>query len=372
MGNVKKYIDSDVLTEAKKRIKKCINIYDKVYVCFSGGKDSLVTLHLVKECYRELGIREKVNVIFRDEEVIPNSVIDFVRSYAESGEYNFNYYAVPLKSHKYILGKTFDYVQWDANRPHVREAPPYAIRLEKGDERVFDQYSMDEYCARNDKGKVAFFVGMRADESFMRLVGCLARINDNYISVNGKGKVQLVKPIYDWSEKDIFKYLYERGIKYCCVYDDEIFNGEGLRVATPLHAEAAKRLDMLRTRDPEYYNRVVKVFPEMIVQARYYSQFDGKGVIGSYPHTIDGLLGYIRDEITDPHQSALAKTRVLRAWRIRQGKMADGEGLDNFGGYPLAYLFQTVVSGAYKRAIPALVPSEMKQQYYDFEEGMRQ
>ena len=104
----KKYIDSDVYTEAKKRIKHIINAFDDIIVCFSGGKDSLCVLSLVDEVYAELGIKEKVKVCFRDEELIPDDVIDFVKSKAESGKYDFRYYAIPLKSTKFILGKTYE------------------------------------------------------------------------------------------------------------------------------------------------------------------------------------------------------------------------------------------------------------------------
>ena len=57
----KKYIDTDVYTESKKRIKHIINTFDKVYVCFSGGKDSTTVLHLVEEVYEEMGIKEKIS-----------------------------------------------------------------------------------------------------------------------------------------------------------------------------------------------------------------------------------------------------------------------------------------------------------------------
>ena len=59
----------------------------------------------VKECISKVtpGLSGIGSVIFRDEELIPDDVIEFVQSYYHSGEYNFYYYAVPLKSTKFIL-----------------------------------------------------------------------------------------------------------------------------------------------------------------------------------------------------------------------------------------------------------------------------
>ena len=90
------YIDTDVYTEAKKRIKHTLLAFDTLIVSFSGGKDSLVVLKLVEEVYREMGIKEKVKVAFLDEQLIPDYVVDFVREIYESGRYDFRWYAYPL------------------------------------------------------------------------------------------------------------------------------------------------------------------------------------------------------------------------------------------------------------------------------------
>lgn len=51
------YLDVDVLTMAKERIRHVCATFDQIWVAFSGGKDSTVTLHLVEEVLRELGDR---------------------------------------------------------------------------------------------------------------------------------------------------------------------------------------------------------------------------------------------------------------------------------------------------------------------------
>lgn len=256
----KKYIDSDVYTEAKKRIRHVINSFDTILVAFSGGKDSLCTMELVDEVYKEMGITEKVKVFFRDEELIPDDVIDFVKAHAESGRWDFRYYAIPLKSSKFILGNTYDYVQWDKDRQWLRQPPEYAIRLKDGDNRVFSQYDADEFICSNEKGRVAIITGIRADESLARLQSCCVKRNENYINGTTSKRIKLVKPIYDWTERDLFVYFFQHKIKYCEIYDNQMWNGQQLRVATPLHAECSKRFDKLRTLYPKFYQQLVDIF----------------------------------------------------------------------------------------------------------------
>lgn len=359
--NEKEYLDDNVYHYAKKRIAHIINSFDKIFVCFSGGKDSLTVLHLVEEVYKENGIKDKINVIFRDEELIPDNVINFVQDYAkQTDKYNFYYYAVPLKSNKFILGETISYIQWDNNRKWIRPKPENAITLPEGDTRVFDQYSMDEFCASGHNGKLAFLTGIRADESLVRLASCFQKKHECYICETKSKKVNLCKPIYDWTEKDIFKYLYEKKIKYCEIYDEQMLNSEALRVSTPLHSESAKKFDKIRTRNPIFYQQLVDLFPEMLVQERYYKELDTSCNIDGYKHTRVGLYNFIDDTIKDKKMNELAKFRVATALKIRDNK----KNTQNYGGYPLLYLFKVVAKGQFKRNIlPKAKPTKEEMEF---------
>ena len=366
MANKKLYIDSDVYTEAKKRIRHVINTFDSVLVAFSGGKDSLCTLNLVDEVYKEMGIEEKVKVFFRDEELIPDDVIDFVKGIAESGRFDFRYFAIPLKSSKFILGNTYDYVQWDKDREWLRQPPEYAIRLQDGDYRVFSQYDADEYICQHEKGRVAIITGIRADESLTRLQSCCVKRNENYINATSSKRIKLVKPIYDWTERDLFVYFCKKDIRYCEIYDKQMINGQQLRVATPLHAEYAKRFEKLKTLYPKFYQQLIDLFPEMIVQGMYWKEYDRSGIIDNYEHSFAGIYKYIDDVITDKDQNEMAKKRVRNAETIRKNKLKRGEGIDNFGGYPVLHVFKAVLAGQYKREImPKKYASEEDIDYED-------
>jgi len=352
MGEKKqvRYIDTDVLTEAKKRINHVLNNFDKIFVCFSGGKDSLVVLHLVEQVYKENNISEKINVIFRDEELIPDDVVDFVTEHVKSGKYNFYYYAVRLYSEKFILGKTYQYIQWDNEREWVREKPDFAITDPL--DRVFSQHTMDEFCASGHKGKLAFLNGIRADESILRYQSCLNKKNENYINASGTPNVHLVKPIYDWSEKDVFKFFYDNDIKYCEIYDNQMWARQNLRVSTPFHAEAAKRFDKVKTVYPVFYQQLINIFPEMLMQEKYWGFLDRDLAIEKYPKSWNGIFQYIKENIEDPRLKKLAIKRVLSAKMNRENKIKKNpESIANYGGYPVYYVFKKILKGEFEREI---------------------
>jgi predicted phosphoadenosine phosphosulfate sulfurtransferase len=370
--NKKHHLDIDVLTAAKKRIKNALFDFDACAVAFSGGKDSLATLKLVDEVRKENNMPGKTKVFFRDEELIPETVISFVQSIYESGEYEFYYYAIPLESQKYILGDVKTYVQWDKNRKHLREPPQYAITLKNDEYRILDQYSTDEFIAKNFSGSVAFFTGMRASESLNRLNMFLKNTTmDNYIHKKTK-RVATVCPLYDWEEDDIFLYFFKAGIRYCSIYDQQMLNNEELRVATPLHSEAAKRLYKIKTRDPVFYQQLIDLFPEMIVQERYQREYKNTSntlkPLTDYPPTAQGVLNMIYDNVADPHQAKIARQQALKAISARENALLKNEGAkDNFGGYPLLYIMEQIANGSFKRYIKVCLKSEMKPQYFEFE-----
>ncbi len=111
MARFKKYLDIDVLTAARQRIAHLYDLYDVVVVCFSGGKDSLVVLLLAWEEAKRRGDKT-LRVIFRDEELIPDEVINFVNGYRLADWVDMDWYAVPMRGQKFILGKSTEYLQW--------------------------------------------------------------------------------------------------------------------------------------------------------------------------------------------------------------------------------------------------------------------
>lgn len=268
----KHYLDEDVLTAVRKRFDRILEEFDDGYVAFSGGKDSLVCLHLMKEAFERHGRPFPLKASFLDEELIPDSVVNFVDGYRRQEWLKLLWFAFPLESNKFRLGKVETYIQWDPHRPHVRQIPEWAIRPAPGQRGPFSQYNMMQEIAKFCRGRIANITGIRAEESMNRYCSVAHRTVDNWLAPTEHPAVVHCKPIYDWTEQDVFKYLGEQGIPYCGLYDAQLYARTPFRVSTPIHTGSAKRLEVWRRMDPDFYERVTAVFPEMLAQERYYSQ----------------------------------------------------------------------------------------------------
>ncbi len=354
MASKKRYLDTDVLTMARERIRHTYDIFDHVAVSWSGGKDSTVCLYLVEEIRRERGIKTPLHVIFRDEELIPDDVLDFVNKKRLLGIYDFRYYAVAQKSQKYVLGNLADYVQWDPRRAWIRPKPEFAIT---GDpQKIYHQTEMDAFLAQGVRGRMALILGIRADESITRYKSVMQRRFENYICASSAPNVRVVKPIYDWAMNDIFKYYLDTGQEYCVTYDLQAWNAQPLRVATPLLAESSKTFHKLRTLYPVFYNQIVSMFPDMILQERY-SRVLSRDIAAGYPHTWDGLRQFVQERFS-PFEAAKIRKHINSAQAIRRNKEAQGDVRGNLGGYPLRHVWRTAFAGSKYMIQPKAKPTK--------------
>lgn len=353
-------LDCNVFDETMRRIGQIHDMFDHIYISFSGGKDSLLCLKLFELYRKSHGITEKLNVVFYDEELVDTFVLDYVKKLMDSEKYNFQWWCAPLESEKFILGNKEKYIQWDPNREHIRPIPSWAKTCDgvRYQDKMYLEYT------KGVSGKICTVVGIRAAESLNRLRGVFQTTNKICYLNSEKGNVTMAKPVYDWSEKDVFKFFYDFKVPYCDTYDRQIFNGESLRVSTPLHAEAAKTsLLAIKTKDPVLYNQILNVFPEVELQVRYYKEFSTQlPKYDAYEHSWQGIIKFTRESVSDDLVDAAIK-KVLYCKKFRDKNINKRP----FGGFPILYMFEQISKGAYKRMIPAIHTDAVRQKYYDFE-----
>jgi predicted phosphoadenosine phosphosulfate sulfurtransferase len=267
------YISKTVLDAARERISYVFDEFENIIVSISGGKDSTVLAHLaLSEAHRR---GRKVGVFFLDEEVVYDSTVkqvDYIMNmYPDNTarlwlqvEFFLTNAASLTESqlkcweagkHKiWMRKKRADSIQhppWDRTRETIRDK-------NKG----FGFYdALDNF--QNSREDTAFLVGLRATESpnRWRAVSKNPGYKDVYWCTKMKHGNVSMYPLYDWNFHDIWKYIYDAGLKYSRIYDYMYKKGMGLqeiRVSSLIHEKSFKSLVELPEFEPKTYNRLLK------------------------------------------------------------------------------------------------------------------
>jgi predicted phosphoadenosine phosphosulfate sulfurtransferase len=136
---IKRPIGIDVLTAARQRIAYTFDNFERVYISYSGGKDSTVMLHLVMD--EAIARHRRVGVLFIDLEGQYRITIESIAACLEDYRDNIEPYWVALPIHLRNAVSAFEpfWLCWapDARAAWVREPPESAIT----DESFFPFFS---------------------------------------------------------------------------------------------------------------------------------------------------------------------------------------------------------------------------------------
>lgn len=311
MTRQRMFLDINCVDAARQRIRHVYDTFDTVCVQFSGGKDSTAALYLAKEVHEERGLGP-VKVIFRDEEMVSPLVIDFIDKVRQYDWVDMEWYCLPMSQEVWVLGRREFCLLWSKNREKqgrlVRQMPSFAIRAEHFglDPNQVIPESVDYYTMQGKKGKTAFITGVRANESMIRYRSCVQKLHENYIvhpyKLAKSVPLKFAKVIYDWTTDDVLKFITEEhGADYCKFYDLAAITGSNTRVGIPLHAVAIRRIgDVVKT-EPEFYDELVRCFPHIDAQRRWWPDFDIEKLIKRYADGgWDGVRRCIDDNFITP------------------------------------------------------------------------
>lgn len=215
---VKKYQKSNVLEASKDRISKIFDDFKKVYVSFSGGKDSTVMLHLVMD--EAIKRNRTVAVLIIDLEAQYQDTITHIRKMIDLYKKNIELYwcCLPLLMRNAVTNFEPRWVCWDPDKKDiwVRNIPPEA-KTEKDFPFFVPKMEFEEFMVLfgewYSQGELtAAFIGIRADESLHRYcaIATWDKKDKAYKNYNWTtkiiGNVYNIYPIYDWKTEDDWIY----------------------------------------------------------------------------------------------------------------------------------------------------------------------
>lgn len=271
MSELKRPLGIDVLTAARQRISYVFDLFPRIYVSFSGGKDSTAMLHLVMDEAARRG--RKVGLLFIDWEAQYLLTIDHVaecfRRYADQVEPYWC--ALPLKTTNACSMVEPEWVCWEPGkedrwvRPLPAEAthtaanpPPFYARA-----MTFEEF-VPEFGHWYGGGQLtACFVGIRAAESlnrFRTLRMRKTRFRGRQWTTWLGRSVFNAYPLYDWRTEDVWIYFGKTGLPYNRLYDRMHQAGlsvHQMRICEPYGDEQRRGLWLYHVIEPDTWTRVV-------------------------------------------------------------------------------------------------------------------
>jgi len=272
--HIKKYQSYTVLEATKERIKKVFDDFEKVYVSFSGGKDSTVMIHLVMEEAIKRG--KQVGVLIIDLEAQYKDTIDHIERTVEmyKDHIDLHWFAEPLLLRNAVSNYAPRWICWDEEkkdiwvRPKPLKARPvtdYPFFVPKME---FEELMVlfGEWYSENGKYLTGAFIGIRADESLHRYRAIASR-KDGLLHKDYKWTTKIAKnlfnlyPIYDWKTEDIWIYHGKfRNKTHNAIYDKMNMAGVKLsqqRLCQPYGDDQRRGLWLYHILEPETWYKVV-------------------------------------------------------------------------------------------------------------------
>lgn len=269
MGKI--FLGTNVLDESRKRIEKIFDGFPKIYVSFSGGKDSTVMLHLVMD--EAIKRNRKVGILFVDLEGQYKLTIDHILEMIELYKNNIEPYWISLPIHLRNAVSMYQHhwICWepDAKDAWIRQPPDIAIT----DQNYFPfyRYKMEfeefvpqfgEWYANGEK--CACFVGIRTGESLNRWRTIASTSKQTFEGYQWTTKLSdtlyNAYPIYDWVEKDLWAYHGKTLKPYNHLYDRMYQAGltiHQMRICQPYGDDQRKGLWLFHIIEPETWARIV-------------------------------------------------------------------------------------------------------------------
>lgn len=268
----KKFLGVNVLDAARERIRIAFDAFPRVYLSFSGGKDSGVLFHLAAEEARRTG--KRFGLLIVDLEAQYRRTISYIEQMIEQYSDCIDLYwiALPISLRNAVSVYEPKWMCWDPNAraSWVRQPDPRSIT----DEQFFPFFErgmefedlVPKFGVWYSQGMpTACLVGIRADESLNRFRTIANRkkktfANHQWTTRIWDTTVYNCYPLYDWRTADIWRYYGKTRLAYNTLYD--VMHQAGLtihqqRICQPYGDDQRKGLWLYHVIEPETWARVV-------------------------------------------------------------------------------------------------------------------
>lgn len=267
--------DKNVYDAAIERLDFVFANFERIYLSFSGGKDSGVMLNLVLQYMRKRGITRKIGVQILDNEANYEQSLDFMHSILQNNLDLLDVYwcCLPITLPCTVSAYAIEWQCWGERDKErwIRPMPtqPYIVNFQNHpfpffkEDMSYDEF-WDGFAEWYSQGKpCANLIGIRASESLNRF---RAILNERKVMLNGMAWTKKntahtynVYPIYDWRTEDIWTANAIFEWEYNTLYD--LFYKAGvpvhkMRVASPFMSESKSSLNLYRVIDGHTWARL--------------------------------------------------------------------------------------------------------------------
>lgn len=271
----KRGLGVNVLAAARTRIARVFDDFPRIYVSFSGGKDSGVLLELAAQEARRRGRR--IGVLFVDLEAQYRLTIDYIDQTLERHADVVDPYwvALPLSLRNAVSQFEPKWMCWDPDRraDWVRDPHPSAI-TDEGRFPFFRRGMEFEdfvpafghwYAGQGgDPRLTACLVGIRSQESLNRWRTIATRRKRRHDDLAWTtwlgGHLVNAYPIYDWATEDIWRFNGRYRVPYNRLYDRMHQAGLTIhqaRICQPYGDDQRRGLWLYHVIEPDTWSRVV-------------------------------------------------------------------------------------------------------------------
>jgi predicted phosphoadenosine phosphosulfate sulfurtransferase len=265
----------NVYDASQERIKFIFDNFPRIYVSFSGGKDSGVMLNLMIDYMRANGITKKIGVMILDNEANYDHSLKFMRELLDANLDLLDVYwcCLPITLPCTVSSYAVEWQCWgerDKDR-WIRPMPlqSYVVNMQNcpldyfEEDMPYDEFwdKFGDWYAQGQR--CACLIGIRTVESLNRFRAIMNRekemLGGQIWTKKNTNYVYNCYPIYDWRTEDIWTANAKFGWKYNELYD--IFYMAGvpvhkMRVASPFMSESKSSLGLYRVIDPHTWARL--------------------------------------------------------------------------------------------------------------------